>query len=193
MLSNVWAVAVFATAPFFFFGVAFASDLENIRQDVERYFSIIHGEPSLKDHYYLNGEGGESELELELQLCVENGFDPQSETCLAFHHCRYFASEDRVSMYLVAESRLIPENIKVLPKEITVERLGGDSIPNALVHVKVEGHVYSFSRVEEENGGRVFGFLNLYQIDGESINVPEVDLMEIFNNDPCRDVLLKKQ
>ncbi|WP_264981462.1 hypothetical protein [Pseudodesulfovibrio portus] len=160
---------------------------------MDLFFSTIHGSRSLKDHYYLNGVGGGIELEFELAVCEELGFDSSSEDCIKYLRCRYGKSAMCTSYSMTAESSVIPVVPKDAPKKIVVEYLGAEQIPNMLVHVEVDGHVFVFSRVADKDVAIQFGHLALVELDGQDIMPPPVALMEVFNSDPCRRILLDKQ
>ncbi|WP_338669200.1 hypothetical protein [Pseudodesulfovibrio methanolicus] len=64
-------------------------------------------------------------------------------------------------------------------------------MPYVLVTAEVGGRRLTFHRVVDLEDQEAFGRLVLTEIDGEKIKLPNIDLMELFNSDPCRDVLLK--
>ena len=193
LLNSFQAAAVLAAAIFLLADSTAAYDMEAIQRDVKLYFSTIHCEKSLKDYYHLEGEGGEGELEYELQVCRELGVETDSDVCTNYLRCRYENKEQVVSYSYTAESRLVPVVDDIAPDSITVKKGPEGYVPHVMVHVRIDGHVYSFYRSTGKSEAPVFGLLSLSRIDGKPIKLPDIDLMEVFNSDPCRDILLKKQ
>ena len=167
--------------------------METILRDMDMYFSTIHGDRSLKNHYFLDGEGGEAETGYAMQVRRELGVDPDSDTCTGYRLCRSQNKDQLASYYSTAASKLVPIVDNIAPDSITVEKGPEGYVPHIMVHVSIDGHMYSFYRSTDKNEARVFGTLSLSRIDGKPIELPDINLMEIFNNDPCRDILLKKQ
>jgi len=98
--------------------------------------------------------------------------------------------ETAKSYYLIALSKILPNAPSA---GVIIEEGKKGYLPYVLVHATVGNRLLTFYRVVDPDDQIQFGRLYLIEIDGMDFDVPEIDFMEIFNNDPCREVLLKKQ
>ena len=166
----------------------FASDLHDIRRDVEAYLSAVRLTRTLKQHYYFNGEGGEQELEFELAACAKAGHEPLSDVCIDYNRCRYESRDTSISYYLTSLSGIVPAGSV---GAITVEKGAEGTVPHVMVSAEVGGHQLLFYRSTRESEFRVFGRLVMSKIDGrKDIDVSAIPFpVSVFESDPCRSIL----
>jgi hypothetical protein len=165
----------------------FASDLHDIRRDVEAYLKAVHVTGTLEDYYYFYGQANESELELEIEACKALQSEPQGSACRDYVQCRWNKRGSAPSFYLNALSRIVPTGTL---GDITFRHGPEGVLPHVMVSAKVGSHTLLFFRPIRESDIKAFGALSLTKTDGKEIAIsPAHDLLSIVQKDPCRSIL----
>jgi len=160
----------------------YPNDLEVIIQEVEAYLKAAHSTRTLKDFHYFEGEAGEKELELELQICASQGADAYSDQCVAYTRCRREKRDQVPSFYFTQLSEVLPKGEVI---ELWVDEAEEMELPHLQVHAKVGVHTLTFFKPTREDAFVPFGRLSLVAVDGKKVESSKIDLAGVPRLGPC--------